>query len=261
MSYTVFKDRWIGKRTDIDGAYRYQCVDLIRQYMHDELGLTGRGAWGNAIDYWTKTNQNVLNKFVKVAGTDAKRGDIVVFNGLSGNPYGHIGIIDANDTSRVLILEQNGSTGNGSGTGEDAIRLRWVSKLRIAGLLRIKGVGEMANRTQVNNIYKAVLHRDGDNGGLAHYTGQDANTIVASMVSGVEFNNHQTFLNNAAKQIQALKTALANEKNKPAKVITKEIEKIVTKIEKIEVPAEINEQEVVQGFFSRLWNNLFKGRK
>jgi hypothetical protein len=67
------------------------------------------------------------------------------------------------------------------------------------------------------------------------------------------------------KRIKALTKALANEKNKKPEVVIKEVEKIVNKIQKVEVirevPAEINEQEVVQGFFSRLWNNLFKGSK
>jgi hypothetical protein len=280
MSYTIFKSRWIGKRTDIDGAYRYQCVDLIRQYMHDELGLSGEGAWGNAIDYWTKTNSNVLKKFNKVSGTNAKRGDIVVFRGLSGNPYGHIGIIDANDTSRVLILEQNGSTGNGSGTGGDAIRLRWLSKSRIAGLLRIKG-DDMATATDVKYIYRyGPLQRTADANGVKHYTGKSVKFIIKDHLASGEYKKmiakeakaEEAEAKAEAKQVKSIKDltkALANQKNKKPEVVIKEVEKIVTKIQKVqvikevikEVPAEINEQEVVQGFFMRLWNNLFKGRK
>lgn len=95
---------------------------------------------------------------------------------------------------------------------------------------------EVADRTQVNNIYKAVMHREGDKGGLDNYTGRDANSIISEFMGSQEFKNHQAFLANATKQIQALQTALANEKNKKPEVVTKEVEKIVTKIEKIEVP-------------------------
>lgn len=139
MTYTQFKDKWLGKRVDADGVYQYQCVDLIRQYIHELYGKPKTGAWGNAIDYWTKTNSNVLQHFDRVASTDARQGDIVVFYGTSGNPYGHIGIVDGQNADSILTLEQNGSSGNGSGVGGDAIRLRWIPKNRVAGLLRMKG--------------------------------------------------------------------------------------------------------------------------
>lgn len=138
MSYANFKNEWLGKRIDYDHVYSYQCVDLILQYVKQEYGLAS-GVWGNAIDYWRKPTATLLTKFNIVSGTDCKQGDIVVLNGLAGNPYGHIGICDTQDANNVVILEQNGSTGNGSGVGGDAIRTRAVSKTRIAGLLRPKG--------------------------------------------------------------------------------------------------------------------------
>ena len=142
MSYASFKNQWLGKRVDYDGVYGYQCVDLIKQYMAQEFGLKP-GAWGNAIDYWTKTNPAILTKFDKVASTNAVQGDVVVMYGNSGNVYGHIGIAESQTSTTVTILEQNGSTGNGSGTGGDAIRTRAIAKSRIAGLLRPKGNGDI----------------------------------------------------------------------------------------------------------------------
>lgn len=138
MTYAEFEAKWIGKRVDVDGVYGYQCVDLVKAYIRDCYGIPN-GAYGNAIDYWTRTAGVILTKFDKVSGSNAKRGDIVIMNGLTGNPYGHIGIATgaANGTS-VEILEQNGSTGGGSGTGADAIRKRYISRSRVAGLLRPK---------------------------------------------------------------------------------------------------------------------------
>lgn len=138
MTYADFEAKWLGGKVDYDGVYQYQCVDLTKQYMAEVFGMKP-GAWGNAIDYWTKTHPGVLERFDKVANSDAKRGDIVVINGLSGNPYGHIGIATgAIDGVNVEILEQNGSTGGGSGTGKDAIRKRFIPRSRVAGLLRPK---------------------------------------------------------------------------------------------------------------------------
>lgn len=138
MSYQSFQNKWIGKRVDIDKLYGYQCADLIKQYMSEEVGLPN-GAYGNAIDYWYKTHVAVLGKFDKVGGSHALAGDIVVLKGVNGNPYGHIGI--SNGSTNLItttILEQNGATGNGSGLGGDAIRLRAIPRWRVVGLLRPK---------------------------------------------------------------------------------------------------------------------------
>lgn len=138
MSYQTFKNKWLGKATDYDGVYGYQCVDLIKRYLAEEFGLKP-GAWGDAVDYWNKTNSGVLTKFNKVNGSDAKQGDIVVLKGLNGNPYGHIGIATGGiNGKQVEILEQNGSSGNGKGQGGDKIRTRYVDRSRVAGLLRPK---------------------------------------------------------------------------------------------------------------------------
>lgn len=106
------------------------------------------------------------------------------------------------------------------------------------GTNNISGDNEVANRTQVNNIYKAVLHRNGDAGGLNHYTGDNANTIISAMMNSQEFKNQDSFMKTATKQIEDLQKALKNEQNKPAKVVEKEVEKIVEKIVKVEVPVE-----------------------
>lgn len=136
-----FMAEWLGKRIDTDGVpvgALYQCVDLIKQYAHEVFGVAF-GAYGNAINYWTTTAAAILAKFDKIAGSGAQAGDIVVLNGLPGNPDGHVGIATGNiNATQVEILEQNGHTGNGSGEGEDAIRTRYVDRSRVAGLLRPK---------------------------------------------------------------------------------------------------------------------------
>lgn len=106
--------------------------------MYQEHGIRP-GAWGNAIDYWTRPNSTMLKYYVKVPGSKVRAGDFVVLWGHTGNPYGHIGVATGrSNTSSVEILEQNGSTGNGSGTGGDAIRTRYVPRSRVAGLIRRK---------------------------------------------------------------------------------------------------------------------------
>lgn len=137
MTYQEFKNEWNGRRVDYDHVYAYQCVDLILQYIKEGWGLAS-GVWGNAIDYWQRPSAPLLTKFDLVSGTDVRQGDIVVLWGLSGNPYGHIGIAESQTGSTVRLLEQNGA-GSATGTGRDAIGVyRDIPKSRIAGLLRPK---------------------------------------------------------------------------------------------------------------------------
>lgn len=151
MSYQSFKNKWLGKRVDIDKVYGYQCADLVKQYMLEEAGIPN-GAYGNAIDYWYRTHVNVSKKYDKVGGSNAVQGDIVVLKGINGNPYGHIGIAESTGLVTVTILEQNGATGNGSGLGGDAIRLRAVPRWRVVGMLRAK--------TSAQPIYYIVKRGD-----------------------------------------------------------------------------------------------------
>lgn len=138
MAYQDFKNRWLGRRIDYDYVYAYQCVDLILIYIKEEFGLA-TGVWGNAIDYWTRPSAPLLSKFSLVSGSNAQQGDIVVLNGLAGNPYGHIGICESVTSTTINILEQNGA-GSATGTGRDAISVRGIPKSRVAGLLRPKAV-------------------------------------------------------------------------------------------------------------------------
>lgn len=182
----AFINQWRGERVDYDGVFQYQCVDLIKQYLAQEFGLKP-GAWGNAIDYWTKTNPGVLTKFDRVAGHNTRAGDIVVLNGLAGNRYGHIGIATgrANGTS-LEILEQNGATGDGDGKGGDEVRTRYVPRSRVAGLLRPKG-DDMADANDVRAIYKyGPLWRTADDGGVKHYTGKKTDFILTDHAKSAE---------------------------------------------------------------------------
>jgi len=178
------------------------------------------------------------------AGYDSKNGHYsIVINGNFRHFLGHQA--KAPISGRVSEGQHIGTMGTtGLSTG---IHTHWSIRKMTNGKQGViedpmkyltKG-DDMANRTQVNDLYKAILHRQGDVGGLNTYTGQDASKIVSAMLGSSEFKNHQAFVTNASKQIKALQVALTNEQNKPAKVVTKEVDKIVDRIVKVEIPVEV----------------------
>lgn len=187
---TAFRNQWIGRRIDYDHVYAYQCVDLILQYVKENYGIAS-GVWGNAIDYWKRPSPVLLTKFNLVSSTDCQHGDIVVLNGLSGNPYGHIGICVSQDSGTVTILEQNGATGNGSGVGGDAIRTRAVAKSRIAGLLRPKGAPAPTTPATTGSVFLPGsvrswrLYRVGS--GLRPNTSDQIATLAPSQFGGLTY--------------------------------------------------------------------------
>lgn len=149
IGFDTFKDEWLTsppKRVadptlvsdGLPSSQWYQCVSLIKQYLRECYGIE-TGYWGNAINYWTSTSSILLEKFDRLAITDVRKGSIVILRGLPGNAAGHIMIgTGSEDASMFEGMEQNGSTGGGTGTGGDAIRTRSVAKDRIAGVLQPK---------------------------------------------------------------------------------------------------------------------------
>lgn len=170
MTFKEFQTKWLGKRVDTDGyppKAIYQCVDLAKQGLKEMHGIP-YGAYGDAVAYWYRTASVILKKFDKVASSAAKEGDVVILKGINGNAAGHIGW----GTGRSLpgyiqILEQNGATGNGSGTGGDAIRTRYVPRTRVLGLLRKK----------VSALYHTVVLGD-----TLGYIAKKYGTTVAKLV-------------------------------------------------------------------------------
>jgi len=154
MSYQSFEQKWLGQHVDTDGfpadiknangtitVKRFQCVDLVKQYMHDEYGVPF-GSYGDAANYGQKPHPEILRKFDPLlASTPVKAGDLLPLYGLNGKTAGHIGIATGSQNNAAAeILEQNGSTGNGDGEGPNRIRKRFVPKSRIICVLRPKTV-------------------------------------------------------------------------------------------------------------------------
>jgi hypothetical protein len=98
--------KWNGKVNDFDGVYGGQCVDIIKQYFKDVLGILP--IKGNALDYWERDIPG-FTRIKKSAFAYPKPGDIIVWDiGL----YGHIGICNWSRTFDLSVFEQNYPVGS-----------------------------------------------------------------------------------------------------------------------------------------------------
>lgn len=118
--YKEFVERRLGKKVDYDKAFWYQCVDLIKQYADECLGMWKIGAIGNAKNvpkgtFWKKFWQ------IYTSFEDVMQWDIIV---RTRGEYWHIAIVDHIIGNKVYVLEQNWSWKNSwNGIGQNAIRI------------------------------------------------------------------------------------------------------------------------------------------
>lgn len=123
-TYLAWKTAVAGNGYDADGSYGDQCWDLTAEFWHNVGFPTGYPLTGPnhyAYECWTVNRNNNISYngttyFELITSLDqVKQGDVVVFNGTSGNPAGHIGFADENyDPDKggyIAILGQNQGSG------------------------------------------------------------------------------------------------------------------------------------------------------
>lgn len=127
-TYDVWRNTTNGNGYNVDYTYGCQCYDLAMLFWWN-IGFpqgypTSQGS-GNAYQIWYDRANNVsyggTTYFDLVYNaSDIKRGDIIVFNYFSGNPYGHIGFADVDYANWTpdpnqpyefpILSENNGGT-------------------------------------------------------------------------------------------------------------------------------------------------------
>jgi hypothetical protein len=123
-TYLAWKTAVAGNGYDADGSYGDQCWDLTAEFWHNVGFPTGYPLTGPnhyAYECWTVNKDNNISYnsttyFELITSLDqVKQGDVVVFNGTSGNPAGHIGFADENYNPNkggyIAILGQNQGSG------------------------------------------------------------------------------------------------------------------------------------------------------
>ena len=136
LTFADWVKKYLGKKTDYDGVYGVQCVDLIDCFIDTCLGLK-KDFWGNAKDWWTKRNNTWLkNNFDIITPTykngELKAGDIGI---RTSGTYGHIFIIAEPAANGNMKYYDQNATGKNEGM---ALRTKAFNSSNINGILRPK---------------------------------------------------------------------------------------------------------------------------
>lgn len=133
-----FVKKYEGKKVDFDKKYGYQCVDLIRQYWREGLGIpehTGPcSTTGGAKDLFLDYEKMPIEKkyFTKIPKNKAfVPGDTLIWDSTETNKYGHVAIYLGKLNNSLIVFEQNGFK-------QDGAKVTIRSKNHILGALRKK---------------------------------------------------------------------------------------------------------------------------
>ncbi|MBT8232830.1 MAG: CHAP domain-containing protein [Saprospiraceae bacterium] len=106
-----------GRNTSYDGynmGLLYQCVEYVKRYYYYIYDHKMPDAYGHAKELFDKSLPDLkLNKkrgLYQLKNGSVYRplpGDILVFDGNSSNPYGHVGIVTLSKGSKCEIIQQN----------------------------------------------------------------------------------------------------------------------------------------------------------
>ena len=107
----AFANAYEGDYIDFDGVYGAQCVDLLKEWLEYEYGVTV-GAMGNAEAWWNNYNSNSVLKslFTQVSKTATPQpGWIAVYRGgYADATAGHIALVTgANYTATTSVYGSN----------------------------------------------------------------------------------------------------------------------------------------------------------
>ena len=110
MTMDNWVKKFIGKGLDYDNAYGIQCVDLVKHFAANVLGVTPQSI-GNAIEYYNKrhTSDYLTHNFKWIGNTAEfvpQKGDVCVFTSKSG--LGHVSIASGEGNEKYFYsYDQN----------------------------------------------------------------------------------------------------------------------------------------------------------
>lgn len=114
----------LGRNVAADGynlGLKYQCVEFVKRYYYEYYDHKMPDSYGNAKDFFNasvkdgeiNTARN-LRQCNNPSRLQPQVGDLIVFDGHSGNPYGHVAIVSEVKDGEIQIIQQNPGPGASS---------------------------------------------------------------------------------------------------------------------------------------------------
>lgn len=107
----------VSGRHIIDGynvGLKYQCVEFVKRYYYQHYNHKMPNSYGHAKDFFNKNlNDGELNpdrdliQYKNPSTTPPRVGDLLVMDGNTFNPYGHVAIISQISDDEIEIIQQN----------------------------------------------------------------------------------------------------------------------------------------------------------
>lgn len=148
----VFYNAGIGTvngRNETEDGYniglKYQCVEFVKRYYLEHYNHRFPNPWGHAVSFYDRNIENGkqntdrgLIQFTNGAGEKPRVGDLVIYDGTTGNKYGHVAIISNVTIDEVEIIQQNGGPYASSRVTYDLESDNTIDNGRILGFFRVK---------------------------------------------------------------------------------------------------------------------------
>ncbi len=110
-------DNVTGRNTTSDGynlGLKYQCVEFVKRYYYEHLKHKMPDSYGHAKDFFDitlkdgqKNNKRDLIQYSNPSNTKPKVDDLLIFDGVIFNKYGHVAIISSVTEREIEIIQQN----------------------------------------------------------------------------------------------------------------------------------------------------------
>jgi surface antigen len=92
----------------------YQCVEFVKRYYYEHYKHKMPDTYGNAKDFFDAAlrdgalnTKRDLRQFTNPGKSRPQAGDLLIFDGHSGNKYGHVAIVSEVKEKEVEIIQQN----------------------------------------------------------------------------------------------------------------------------------------------------------
>ena len=96
---------------------KFQCVEYVKRYYYEVFNHEMPDSYGHAKDFFDKNLNDVelnedrgLMQFRNIRNEKPKVHDIIIYDGMKENPFGHMGIISEVTTDSIEFIQQNFGT-------------------------------------------------------------------------------------------------------------------------------------------------------